>query len=478
MNHWSAVSPILLTAALSLLSPSFSFAEPGVPSESSTPPSLSAPVSSPAPTVTPAPPALPPSSSSIPEMAAATPSTYTVKKGDSWWSIAHRAGCTVNALKKYNHVTWKSPKTGELLMLPPATVKVPKPSPTTKPSTTNSKPKKSSSTQVYAKAQPVQDFDVPASTFASCPVPVASPETDAPAPSTTTDTPETAAPVAKLVSPGEYAQETAPSPTPPAPALAKTAPVKKTPTPLPPAPSGLASNAFTLLDTAPDDASSAAAMTYPTSSSKQGNRGYAPLVAATAPLPSDLSNRFLEQARWLGDRGLSYNEDWRPPGESHAWVMDCSNTARYLYKSTVGLNLPRTASDQYYYLHLQGKAWDVPQASNGYADCNFLRRNLKVGDLLFWENTYRPERQPPITHVMVFLGTNDRGSWIMAGSQSSRGGEHNRRHGGPDIYVFDPTQPCGGYTTWLGFVHHKGRFCAFGRPLEADPSKLSVATTE
>ncbi len=122
-------------------------------------------------------------------------------------------------------------------------------------------------------------------------------------------------------------------------------------------------------------------------------------------------------------------------------------------------------------------AWDVPQGPDGYADANFLRRNLKPGDLLFWENTYRPERQPPITHVMIFLGTNDKGQWLMAGSQSSRGGEHNRppRDGGPDVYVFRPSQPCGGYTTCLDWVHHHGRFCAFGRPLEADRSKLSVA---
>jgi hypothetical protein len=73
---------------------------------------------------------------------------------------------------------------------------------------------------------------------------------------------------------------------------------------------------------------------------------------------------------------------------------------------------------------------------------------------------------------MVFLGTNERGQWIMAGSQSSRGGEHNRSNGGPDVYVFRPSQPCGGYSSW--FVHHQGRFCAFGRPLEADPSKFAV----
>jgi cell wall-associated NlpC family hydrolase len=110
----------------------------------------------------------------------------------------------------------------------------------------------------------------------------------------------------------------------------------------------------------------------------------------------------------------------------------------------------------------------------GWADGNFLREHLQPGDLLFWENTYRPERQPPITHVMVFLGTNAQGQWIMAGSQGSRGGEHNRRNGGPDVYVFRPSQPCGGYTTWLGMVRHQGRFCAFGRPLEADPSKFAL----
>ena len=158
--------------------------------------------------------------------------------------------------------------------------------------------------------------------------------------------------------------------------------------------------------------------------------------------------------------------------------MDCSNTARYLYRVTAGIELPRTASDQYYYLHLQGKAWDVPLNSYGFVDTIYLRDHLKPGDLLFWENTYRPERQPPITHVMVYLGVNDKGQWIMAGSQSSRGGEHNRANGGPDIYVFRPSQPCGGYTTWMGLVHHKGRFCAFGRPLDADPSKLSVAESQ
>jgi cell wall-associated NlpC family hydrolase len=184
--------------------------------------------------------------------------------------------------------------------------------------------------------------------------------------------------------------------------------------------------------------------------------------------------RFLREARELGDRGIDYDDDWRPPGEHSSWVMDCSNTSRWLYKAVAGINLPRTASDQYYYLHLQGKAWDVPKTDYGLPDVAYLQQNLKPGDLLFWENTYKPERSPPITHVMVFLGTNERGQWIMAGSQSSRGGEHNRRDGGPDVYVFRPSQPCGGWSSWFGLGRHVGRFCAFGRPLEADPSKFAL----
>jgi cell wall-associated NlpC family hydrolase len=188
-------------------------------------------------------------------------------------------------------------------------------------------------------------------------------------------------------------------------------------------------------------------------------------------------NRFLVEARNLAAQGICYDGSWRPDGESRRWEMDCSNTTRYLYQVTAGIALPRTASDQYYYLHLQDKAWDVPMTASGFADTGFLRGNLKPGDLLFWENTYRPERQPPITHVMIFLGSDARGRWLMAGSQGSKG-FYNRRHSGPDVYVFDPTRAVGGYTTWLGLVHHHGRFVAYGRPLEADVKKLSVASDD
>jgi cell wall-associated NlpC family hydrolase len=376
--------------------------------------------------------------------AVTAPVTYTVKKGESIWDVSHKFHCTVTALKTANALKKNRLKTGQVLEIPVGN----SPAALTALATPKSKGKKSSAKKVatakthhaYPAAQPVQDFDVPASTFASCPTP----------PSNGSDDEALATP-----------KETVPV-------------VESSPKPV---------------------ASVAAAVVAPALSSVPSPSTTAPVPAPKKSLASALAdffggshsstsesgewgNRFLTEARTLASHGIGYNQSWRPDGESHSWTMDCSNTSRYLYQVTAGIQLPRTASDQYYYLHLQNKAWDVPTVANGFADCNFLRSNLKPGDLLFWENTYRPDRQPPITHVMIFLGTNEKGQWIMAGSQSSHGGRYNPHRNGPDVYVFDPTRPSGGYTTWLGLVHHQGRFCAYGRPLEADVKKLSVAAND
>lgn len=190
--------------------------------------------------------------------------------------------------------------------------------------------------------------------------------------------------------------------------------------------------------------------------------------------PTEAQTRLLAESENLAKLDLGYDESWVPPGESKAWDMDCSNTSRYLYKRAVGIELPRTASDQYYNLKQLDRAWDVPLDANDQPDLAYLHRNLRVGDLLFWENTYKPQRDPPITHVTIFLGTDDKGNWIMAGSQSSSVGKYGNTRGGPDIYLFDPLKQAGGYSTWFGFVRKKGHFVAFGRPLAA-PSALAAS---
>jgi cell wall-associated NlpC family hydrolase len=474
-------SPILCAIVLSLVV--------GSPCVSKGQAVVTAPTAPVAPTpVTPAPAAS--TSTTTTSTTKSTPHTlpYAVVKGDSLTSIAKKFNTTRKHLVEINNLAKPKVTPGQVILIP-----------LTKSPKVVAAAAKAKVHHDYLMAQPVQDFDVPASTFASCPVPLASPDDDADAPAKKTD--ETAAPVAKLVSPAEAgaaereAQEnpevTIITPNSPAPDIEEPVPApKKVVVPgtsakhvakaTPPPSLAPTSTAKLTVPAAPTLAPFNPPSPHLTARGL-GSRSDSSLSSSSnsnstmTTASNDWGARFLQTARYLGNQGIEYDDDWRPPGESHSWVMDCSNTSRYLYKATANIQLPRTASDQYYYLHLQGKAWDVPQTANGFVDTDYLHNHLKPGDLLFWENTYRPERQPPITHVMVFLGTNSAGQWIMAGSQSSRGGEHNRRNGGPDIYVFRPNQPCGGYTTWMGFVRHHGRFCAFGRPLEADPTKLSVA---
>ncbi|HEY8965555.1 MAG TPA: LysM peptidoglycan-binding domain-containing protein [Candidatus Methylacidiphilales bacterium] len=207
------------------------------------------------------------------------------------------------------------------------------------------------------------------------------------------------------------------------------------------------------------------------------------VIPASATLPdkvgaassqADLQRRFLAETKVLAAQGIGYDRDWTPPGEGEAWDMDCSNTSRYLYKKVAGISMSRTASDQYYDLHQQGRAWDVPLDAESVPDVAWLESHLRVGDLLFWQNTYKPRRDPAITHVMIYLGKNNRGQWLMAGSQTA-GGFFNTSGSGPDVYVFKPTATVGGYYKNLGFTHVPGRFVAFGRPLAVPQAPVQIA---
>ncbi len=166
-------------------------------------------------------------------------------------------------------------------------------------------------------------------------------------------------------------------------------------------------------------------------------------AAPAAPAPPSFSSAIAIPA----SQNIRYNGRWVPPGESSPWVMDCSNTARWLYREVRGIALPRTASDQYELLRQRGRLWRTSSERT-------LRKRLRPGDLLFWENTYKPKRKPPITHVMVYLGADARGRMMMAGSQGASG---------PDIYHFKPGQKMGGYRFFF-FFHRAGRFVAYGRP--------------
>jgi len=170
----------------------------------------------------------------------------------------------------------------------------------------------------------------------------------------------------------------------------------------------------------------------------------APPVPAHGAGPGDFSAAIAIPA----GKNVRYNGRWVPPGENSAWVMDCSNTTRWLYREVRGLDLPRTASDQYEWLRARHRLWRVNPNSAS------LPRRLEPGDLLFWEDTYRPVRRPPVTHVMLYLGTDAAGRMMMAGSQGASG---------PDVYEFKPGKKMGGYRFFF-FFRRDGRFVAYGRP--------------
>jgi cell wall-associated NlpC family hydrolase len=161
-----------------------------------------------------------------------------------------------------------------------------------------------------------------------------------------------------------------------------------------------------------------------------------------------------QEASALSASGLAYGASFVPPGETSAWRMDCSNTARYLVRRTRGIEIPRTASDQYKYVRQNGRLKRAGGLFGRVPEKSWWAKRLRPGDLLFWEHTYKPKRKPPITHVMVYLGPDDSGHLLMAGAQNSRG---------VGIYKLQPQVSYGGHGGFLGLFKKKGKLVAYGR---------------
>jgi cell wall-associated NlpC family hydrolase len=130
----------------------------------------------------------------------------------------------------------------------------------------------------------------------------------------------------------------------------------------------------------------------------------------------------------LTKRNLDYKYGSADPASGG---MDCSGFVFYVLTQNGVRDVPRDSSQQYIWLRKAGTF----RAVNSRRDDTFELDELAPGDLLFWTGTYSIERDPPITHAMIYVGrkkgTNQR---VMVGASDGRTYEGESRYG---VSVFD-----------------------------------------
>jgi cell wall-associated NlpC family hydrolase len=129
--------------------------------------------------------------------------------------------------------------------------------------------------------------------------------------------------------------------------------------------------------------------------------------------------------------------------------MDCSGFIYYVLKQNGFPDVPRDSSQQYVWVR---KGGDFKAVLSRKED-SFELDDLKPGDLLFWRGTYNIDRDPPITHTMIYLGREKRtNKRVMVGSSDGRTYDGKQRWG---VSVFDfklPPPPKSGDAVTDGFT--------------------------
>lgn len=142
----------------------------------------------------------------------------------------------------------------------------------------------------------------------------------------------------------------------------------------------------------------------------------------------DNVRKITDAALELTTRNLDYKYGSADPANGG---MDCSGFVFYTLTQNGVRDVPRDSSQQYIWLRKAGTF----KAVNSRHDDTFELDELAPGDLLFWTGTYNIERDPPITHAMIYLGrekgTNHR---IMVGASDGRTYKGESRYG---VSVFD-----------------------------------------
>ena len=160
--------------------------------------------------------------------------------------------------------------------------------------------------------------------------------------------------------------------------------------------------------------------------------------AATASIePGEIENfdaqpeavrQLLTAALQLAKSNLTYAYGSADPA---AGGMDCSGTIYYLLRQRGFEDTPRTASEQYAWVRGKSRFYAVLSKKQDAPEL----AEMRPGDLLFWTGTYNVDRDPPVTHTMIYLGRRKKdGHRLMVGSSDGRTYDGQRRNG---VSVFD-----------------------------------------
>ena len=168
----------------------------------------------------------------------------------------------------------------------------------------------------------------------------------------------------------------------------------------------------------------------------------APAAAAVSTIdPSEIEGfdadpepvrKLLGAALDLTKRNLAYVYGATDPASGG---LDCSGTIYYLLKQAGFTDVPRQANEQYDWVRTKSHFYAVLSKKQD----NFELREMRPGDLLFWTGTYRVDRDPPVTHTMIYLGKRKSdGHRLMIGASDGRPYDGQRRSG---VSVFDFKMP-------------------------------------
>jgi len=143
---------------------------------------------------------------------------------------------------------------------------------------------------------------------------------------------------------------------------------------------------------------------------------------------SEAVQKLIESALELTRQNLTYTYGSADPANGG---MDCSGFVYYVLRENGFDDVPRDASGQYVWVR---KAHLFQVVLSTHKD-TFELADLRPGDLLFWTGTYSVLKDPPVTHTMIYLGTEkSTHKGVMVGSTDGRSYNGKARWG---VSVFD-----------------------------------------